>query len=108
MRSLNETPGSLVAVSTVVPPRCGLYRTTRPLRDGADEVPAGVLVNLHTHDEPVVHLPRYSSFNRWAWERVPHRVRERGWLESLRALGLRPVVTLHHFTNPPWLEAQGG
>lgn len=72
----------MVAVSTTVPPRCGLYRTTRPL----DGVPAGVLVNLHTHDRPVVFLPHFNSFNRWEWERVPHHVRERGWLESLRPL----------------------
>jgi beta-glucosidase len=29
-------------------------------------------------------------------------------LETLRGLGLEPVVTLHHFTNPRWLARQGG
>ncbi|MBM3269566.1 MAG: glycoside hydrolase family 1 protein [Candidatus Sericytochromatia bacterium] len=27
---------------------------------------------------------------------------------SLRAKGLMPMVTLHHFTNPKWIAAQGG
>ena len=26
----------------------------------------------------------------------------------LKGLGIRPLVTLHHFTNPMWFEAQGG
>jgi beta-glucosidase len=34
--------------------------------------------------------------------------RYRAMLESLRRRGLTPMVTLHHFTNPRWLEAQGG
>lgn len=29
-------------------------------------------------------------------------------LETMRGLGLEPVVTLHHFTNPRWLAEQGG
>jgi beta-glucosidase len=29
-------------------------------------------------------------------------------LKSLRAHGLRPMVTLHHFSNPRWVAAQGG
>jgi beta-glucosidase len=29
-------------------------------------------------------------------------------LESLRSLGIEPVVTLHHFTNPRWFAARGG
>ena len=28
--------------------------------------------------------------------------------EGLRARGVDPVVTFHHFTNPRWLAAQGG
>lgn len=30
----------------------------------------------------------------------------RSRLERLRQSGIRPVVTLHHFTNPPWLHEQ--
>jgi beta-glucosidase len=29
-------------------------------------------------------------------------------LESLRARGIEPIVTLHHFTNPIWLAQHGG
>lgn len=29
-------------------------------------------------------------------------------LEALSAAGLKPVVTLHHFTNPAWIAAGGG
>jgi beta-glucosidase len=29
-------------------------------------------------------------------------------LESLRARGIEPIVTLHHFSNPIWLAEQGG
>jgi beta-glucosidase len=32
----------------------------------------------------------------------------RGVLEALRRLGLTPMVTLHHFTNPLWLTRGGG
>ncbi len=31
-----------------------------------------------------------------------------GVIDSLRAHGLEPVVTLHHFTNPAWFAARGG
>lgn len=34
--------------------------------------------------------------------------RYRAMLAGLRARGLRPMVTLHHFTNPIWLETAGG
>jgi beta-glucosidase len=29
-------------------------------------------------------------------------------LEAVRAAGLEPIVTLHHFTNPRWLSSAGG
>ncbi len=29
-------------------------------------------------------------------------------LKGLRVRGIRPMVTLHHFTNPMWLENEGG
>ncbi len=34
--------------------------------------------------------------------------RYRRLLQRMHELGLRPMVTLHHFTNPLWLAAQGG
>lgn len=52
-----------------------------------------------------------------AWERIepqPGRYDEAAlqryaeMLAALRARGLEPFVTLHHFTHPLWLEEQGG
>jgi beta-glucosidase len=34
--------------------------------------------------------------------------RYRAMLDDLRARGMEPMVTLHHFTNPLWLEERGG
>jgi beta-glucosidase len=34
--------------------------------------------------------------------------RYRAWAASLRAAGIEPMVTLHHFTLPRWVAAQGG
>jgi beta-glucosidase len=34
--------------------------------------------------------------------------RYRAMLQALRERGMRPFVTLHHFTNPLWFEAKGG
>lgn len=34
--------------------------------------------------------------------------RYREMLKALRDRGIRPFVTLHHFTNPLWFEAKGG
>ena len=51
------------------------------------------------------------------WSRVEPRAGEwdesalshyRAVLESLRARGIEPIVTLHHFTNPLWLAQKGG
>jgi beta-glucosidase len=41
------------------------------------------------------------------WNKEAVRV-YRDMLTTLRELGLTPLVTLHHFTNPRWLAAQGG
>ena len=51
------------------------------------------------------------------WSRIEPRPGEfstvaiahyRDVLEALRAAGLKPVVTLHHFTNPTWVAQAGG
>jgi beta-glucosidase len=34
--------------------------------------------------------------------------RYRDMLDRLRAAGIEPMVVLHHFSNPPWVSAQGG
>lgn len=51
------------------------------------------------------------------WSRIqpePDKIDEsalqkyREMLEGLQKRGMRPMVTLHHFTNPMWLENEGG
>jgi beta-glucosidase len=51
------------------------------------------------------------------WSRVEPRpgvyddaaiARYRDMLRALRKRGIEPMVTLHHFTNPIWLDEQGG
>lgn len=37
-------------------------------------------------------------------EALQHYRRE---LEVVRSAGIEPLVSLHHFTNPTWLEAKG-
>ena len=42
-----------------------------------------------------------------AWDRTAiHRYRQ--LLKEIRAAGMRPFVTLHHFTHPQWFEERGG
>jgi len=45
--------------------------------------------------------PREGQFDAAALERY------RGMLGELRERGIRPFVTLHHFTHPRWFEAEG-
>lgn len=42
---------------------------------------------------------------RWDWAAVQHYHAVFG---AMRRRGLRPLVTLHHFTNPAWLATRGG
>ena len=42
--------------------------------------------------------PRFGEFDGAAVKGYRQR------LEAMRARGIRPIVTLHHFTNPPWLH----
>jgi beta-glucosidase len=46
--------------------------------------------------------PRPDVWDEYALDRY------RDMLVSLRARGIEPMVTLHHFTNPIWLAEQGG
>ena len=46
--------------------------------------------------------PREGRFDSAAIDRY------RAMLLSLRRRGIEPMVTLHHFTNPQWLEERGG
>ena len=39
----------------------------------------------------------------------PHELQRYGdLLDRLKAAGIEPMVVLHHFSNPPWINAEGG
>ncbi len=62
-------------------------------------------LNLNTHRLSVEWSriePQPGHFDPAAIERY------RQMLSDLRARGLKPMVTMHHFTNPLWLERAGG
>lgn len=46
--------------------------------------------------------PREGEFDQAALNRY------RAMLQALHERGITPMITLHHFTHPRWLEAQGG
>lgn len=95
----------MVAISAMSLPRCGLYRTTRAL---SPEVPAGVLVNFHNHSErggPVVHLPVFSTNNRWQWDSEGKPIHDLSDLEGLKPLpaeGYYVVTRDVHFEAAKW------
>ena len=45
------------------------------------------------------------ALDRWDEDAIEHY---RGMLRGLRDRGITPMVTLHHFTDPLWLEELGG
>jgi beta-glucosidase len=45
------------------------------------------------------------SEGQWSAEAIAHY---RAVIHALRARGLEPVMTLHHFTNPSWFARRGG
>lgn len=78
---------------------CGWWRDPEPDFDRA----AALGQNAHRLSIEWSRVePREGVFDITALDRY------RAMLVSLRRRGIRPMVTLHHFTNPRWLEAQGG
>lgn len=78
---------------------CGWWRDVEPDLDRA----AALGQNAHRMSIEWSRVePRDGFFDDAAIERY------RAILQSMRRRGIEPMVTLHHFTNPRWLEAQGG
>lgn len=78
---------------------CGWWHDIEPDLDRA----AGLGLNAHRLSLEWSRIePRDGVFD----ERAIERYRE--MLAALHRRGLAPMVTLHHFTNPLWLEARGG
>ncbi len=70
-------------------PDCGLYRTTKPLPEHEDEVPAGLMVYFHNHSDsglPVVIPPEHNIFNRWHFHGSGLPFRGLSWADSLTKL----------------------
>jgi hypothetical protein len=75
----------MAASKSVLPP-CGLYRTTKPLPDHEQEVPADVLVYFHNHSDaglPVVIAPDHNILNRWHFHGSGIAFRGLAWADSM-------------------------
>ncbi|MBI3183279.1 MAG: hypothetical protein HYZ28_14165 [Myxococcales bacterium] len=66
-------------------PRCGLYRTTRPL---GETIPPGRLVYFHNHGDPGpgVYLPSGWRANRATWQARGTPIPSEEWASSLEPL----------------------
>jgi hypothetical protein len=70
-------------------PDCGLYRTTKPLPEHEDEVPAGTLIYFHNHSDsglPVVVAPEHNVHNRWHFHGGGIPFRGLSWADTLTKL----------------------
>jgi hypothetical protein len=78
----------MASVKSILP-QCGLYRTTKPLPDNEQAVPAGVLVYFHNHSDsglPVVITPDHNIMNRWHFHGAGIPFRGLSWADSLTKL----------------------
>lgn len=79
-------------------PRCGLYRTTKPLPGNEQQVPAKRLVYFHNHSElglPRVIVPEHISCNRWHFHGEGVHFRALSWAETLRRLPAQGYYVLN-------------
>lgn len=75
----------MASVKSILP-QCGLYRTTKPLPDNEEAVPAGILVYFHNHSDsglPVVITPDHNIMNRWHFHGAGIPFRGLSWADSL-------------------------
>jgi hypothetical protein len=75
----------MASVKSILPP-CGLYRTSKPLPDNEEAVPAGILVYFHNHSDsglPVVITPDHNIMNRWHFHGAGIPFRGLSWADSL-------------------------
>lgn len=89
-------------------PRCGLYRTTKPLPGHEALVPAGRLVYFHNHSEsglPRVIVPDHIRCNRWHFHGEGVEFRALSWADSLRRLppqGYYVLAAMFRFARGTW------
>ena len=77
---------------------CGLYRTTAPLPDHEDQVPAERLIQFHNHSEqgpPLVLLPRVNQHNRWTFRPKGFLISDLGFIKTLKHLPAEGLYSLH-------------
>ena len=98
----------MASVKSLLPP-CGLYRTSKPLPDHEDAVPAGILVYFHNHSDsglPVVITPDHNIMNRWHFHGAGIPFRGLSWADSLTRLPAEGFYTLREALNvggdQPW------
>jgi beta-glucosidase len=78
---------------------CGWWRDARPDLDRA----AALGQNAHRMSVEWSRIePRDGEFDKGAIRRY------REIVEQMLERGLKPMITLHHFTHPLWIEARGG
>ncbi len=88
------------------------------IKDGSNPARADDHYHLWEEDYALMHqmgIKHYRLGIEWARIEPSEGVFEEAELERYRAMllklreyGIRPLVTLHHFTNPMWFERQGG
>jgi hypothetical protein len=95
----------MVAPKSILP-ACGLCRTTKPLPEREDEIPAGILVYFHNHSDsglPVVIVPEHNVHNRWHFHGPGIAFRGLTWADSLLRL---PAEGFYVLRKP--LSFEGG
>jgi hypothetical protein len=82
-------------------PRCGLYRTARPVPGHEQEIPASRLVYFHNHSAegpPIVLLPVSNERNRWHFHRQGCLIPDLAYLATLEPLKAEGLYRLReHF-----------
>ena len=84
-------------------PRCGLYRTTKPVPGHEEEVPAGYLIYFHNHSAegpPLVLLPEHNKNNKWRFHDRGYLVDDRAYLTTLQPLQREGFYRLRDHFHP--------
>ena len=75
----------MASVKSILP-NCGLFKTTKPLPEHEEAIPANVLVYFHNHSDsglPVVIAPDHNIMNRWHFHGPGQTFRGLSWADSL-------------------------
>jgi hypothetical protein len=77
-----------MAIKSILPD-CGIYRTTKPLPEHEELIPAGLLVYFHNHSDsglPVVIAPDHNIMNQWHFHGSGTQFRGLTWADSLEKM----------------------